>query len=41
MNTGGLPFAHGTAGTFVAALLAGTSSLGVYLLLRRLGLQRT
>jgi Mg2+ and Co2+ transporter CorA len=40
MNTGGLPFAEGTDGTLLAGGLAGIASLGVYLLLRRLGLHR-
>ncbi|WP_411339406.1 CorA family divalent cation transporter [Sphingopyxis sp. J-6] len=35
MNTGGLPFAHTQAGTFVAALAAITSSVATWLLLRR------
>jgi zinc transporter len=41
MNTGGLPFAHSTGGTFLALGLAVVSSLGVYALLRRLGLHKT
>lgn len=41
MNTGGLPFAHSTAGTFLALGLATLASLGVYALLRRLGLHKT
>jgi Mg2+ and Co2+ transporter CorA len=41
MNTGGLPFAESDVGTFLALLLASAASLGVYLLLRRLGLHRT
>jgi Mg2+ and Co2+ transporter CorA len=40
MNTGGLPFADGSDGTLLAGGLAGLASLGVYLLLRRLGLHR-
>jgi zinc transporter len=35
MNTGGLPFAHTPAGTFVAALAAAASSAVTWLLLRR------
>lgn len=35
MNTGGLPFAHTDAGTFVAALAAAASSIATWLLLRR------
>ena len=35
MNTGGLPFAHTEAGTFVAALAAVASSIATWLLLRR------
>ena len=35
MNTGGLPFAHTTAGTFVAALAAIAASAATWLLLRR------
>lgn len=38
MNTGGLPLANGAAGTAIAAALAIASSLGVYALLRTLGL---
>jgi Mg2+ and Co2+ transporter CorA len=38
MNTGGLPFAQGAAGTALAAILALGASLGVYALLRTLGL---
>jgi zinc transporter len=40
MNTGGLPFAHGAGGTFMATLLAAGSSLVTWLLLRRMGLVR-
>lgn len=35
MNTGGLPFAHSEAGTFVAAMAAVASSAATWLLLRR------
>jgi zinc transporter len=35
MNTGGLPFAHTQAGTFVAAVAAAASSAATWLLLRR------
>ena len=35
MNTGGLPFAHTEAGTFVAAMAAIASSAATWLLLRR------
>lgn len=35
MNTGGLPFAHTEAGTFVAAMAAVASSAATWLLLRR------
>lgn len=38
MNTGGLPLAQGAAGTALAAILAIAASLGVYALLRTLGL---
>ena len=38
MNTGGLPFADGAGGTLLAALIATAASLGVYALLRLLGL---
>jgi len=41
MNTGGLPFAHSGGGTFLALALAVVASLGVYALLRRLGLHKT
>jgi Mg2+ and Co2+ transporter CorA len=40
MNTGGLPLAHGAAGTLVATILAAGSSLATWLLLRRMGLVR-
>lgn len=40
MNTGGLPFAQAPAGTAWAAVLAASSSFGVYLLLRLLGFFR-
>jgi Mg2+ and Co2+ transporter CorA len=40
MNTGGLPLAHGAAGTLMATILAAGSSLATWLLLRRMGLVR-
>ena len=41
MNLHGLPFADHRAGAWTAILLGGLSSLGVYLLLRRLGMARS
>jgi Mg2+ and Co2+ transporter CorA len=40
MNTGGLPFAHGSGGTALAALAAVLSSLGTYFALRLMGFVR-
>ncbi|GGD47170.1 CorA family divalent cation transporter [Pseudoxanthomonas indica] len=41
MNLHGLPFADHRAGAWTAIFLGGLSSLGVYLLLRRLGMARS
>jgi Mg2+ and Co2+ transporter CorA len=40
MNTGGLPFAHTTAGTLIASIFAILASALVYWLLRSMGLDR-
>ena len=41
MNLPGLPFAHSAHGLAFALLLGAASSVGVYLLLRRMGVARS